>query len=59
MTKEKDEKITIRVPRELKEWFAEEADRKDISVSQIVRVILEDYRRENYGNLRKSESYRD
>lgn len=43
MAKDNDVRITIRVPKEVKEWLEQKAELKDVSVSYLVRRALEDY----------------
>lgn len=44
---DKTEKITIRLPKEMKEWLAQKAEEKDLTMSQIVRKAVSLYMKED------------
>ena len=43
MARNNDVSMTVRIPKEMKEWLLEEADKKDLSISYLVRRALEEY----------------
>lgn len=45
MAKNNDTSITIRIPKEIKQWLIEEAEKRDLSISYLVRRALEEYQK--------------
>ena len=45
MARNNDTNITIRIPKEVKEWLLREAELRDVSASHIVRKALEEYQK--------------
>ena len=49
--KQKMERKTILLPREMVDWYKEEANKKEISLSDIIRITL----RKNISTRRKND----
>jgi Arc/MetJ-type ribon-helix-helix transcriptional regulator len=51
----KTEKLTIRIPRELQERLEEEAYRRDITISELIRENLSEYLQSRYFDLEQEK----